>query len=137
MIQRQQTLWLLLSTVAAILTLTLDFAVGKEIPGKQGSFELDAGAHPLLLVLTIFSIGISGVTIFLFKSRKQQMILCLVGLLLSLIMVIIYISQMGKLNKPTLALWCILPFLIMAGYFMAFKLIRKDEKLIKTLDKLR
>jgi hypothetical protein len=44
---------------------------------------------------------------------------------------------MNKLVKPTLALSCILPFAIATGYFMAYRCIRKDEKLIKTLDKLR
>jgi hypothetical protein len=63
--------------------------------------------------------------------------LCLAGILLSVLLIILYIMQMNKLIKPVLALSCIFPFAIVAGYFMAFRNIRKDEKLIKTLDKLR
>ncbi len=138
MIQRQQTLWLLLSTVAAILSFKFPFVTGKEMINNQLSDKVaDAGSNFPLLVLTGSSIILSAVIIFLFKNRKMQMQLCLLGLLLSVLIVIIYIVQMNKLIKPTLALYCILPFAVVAGYFMAFRNIRKDEKLIKTLDKLR
>ncbi|NOT49870.1 MAG: DUF4293 family protein [Chitinophagaceae bacterium] len=140
MIQRQQTLWLLLATLAALLSFLFPFAVGGEKVGNAAVpvvFELDAGSRFLLMILTGATLCLSTVTIFLFKNRKQQMILCLVGLFISVLLVIMYVSQTGKLIKPTLALWSIFPFLIVAGYFMAFRLIRKDEKLIKTLDKLR
>jgi uncharacterized RDD family membrane protein YckC len=80
---------------------------------------------------------LSTVIIFLFKNRRQQMQLCLLGLLLSVLIVVLYILKMNKLIKPTLALWCIFPFAIITGYFMAFRNIRQDEKLVKSLDKLR
>lgn len=140
MIQRQQTLWLLLSTLSALMCFLFPFAVGGEKVGKAAVpvvFELNAGSKFLLLILTGASMALSTVIIFLFKNRKQQMMLCLVGLLISVLLLIVYITQTSKLIKPTLALWCIFPFAIIAGYFMAFRNIRKDEKLIKTLDKLR
>jgi len=140
MIQRQQSLWLLLATVAAILCYLFPFAVGGEIIGKAtvpATMRLDAGSRFLLLILTGASLILSTVIIFLFKNRKQQMQLCLLGIILSVLVIVIYITQMSKLIKPVLALSCILPFVIAVGYFMAFRNIRKDEKLIKTLDKLR
>ncbi len=140
MIQRQQTLWLLLSTLAAILSFMFPFVVGGEIVGKStvpSTLRVDAGSNFFLLVLTGASLILSSVIIFLFKNRKQQMQLCLAGILLSVLIIVLYILQMNKLIKPTLALSCIFPFAIVVGYFMAFRNIRKDEKLIKTLDKLR
>ena len=138
MIQRQQTLWLLLCTVAAVLSFMFPFVVGdemqKNLPVRN---SVNAGANFFLLILTGASVVLSTVTIFLFKNRKQQMQLCLIGLLLSVLLVVLYILKMNKLVKPTLALSCILPFAVVAGYFMAFRCIRRDEKLIKTLDKLR
>lgn len=138
MIQRQQTLWLLLSTVAAILSFMFPFVVGdemqKNLPVRN---SVSAGATFFLLILTGASVILSTVIIFLFKNRKQQMQLCLLGLLLSAFIVVLYILKMNNLVKPTLALSCILPFAVVTGYFMAFRNIRKDEKLIKTLDKLR
>ncbi len=96
-----------------------------------------AGENFFLLILTGGSIILSTVIIFLFKNRKQQMQLCLLGLLLSVLIIVLYILKMNKLVKPTLALSCVLPFAVVVGYFMAFRNIRRDEKLIKTLDKLR
>ena len=63
--------------------------------------------------------------------------LCLVGILVAVIVVVLYFLQFNKLTKPVLALSCILPFAIIAGYILAYRDIRKDEKLVKSLDKLR
>lgn len=138
MIQRRQTLWLLLATVAAILTYKFPFVTGKEaIKNMQADKVLDAASDFFLLVLTGGSIILSAVTIFLFKDRKMQMRLCLLGLLLSVVIIIRYILLMNKLTSTTLALYAILPFILLASYFLAFRDIRKDEKLVKSLDKLR
>lgn len=138
MIQRQQTLWLLLSSVAALLSFMFPFVVGDKMDNNMLKREVvDAGSNFPLLLLTGASLILSTIIIFLFKNRKQQMQLCLLGLVLAVLIVVLYIMQMNKLIKPTLALFCILPFAVLTGYFMAFRNIRKDEKLIKTLDKLR
>ena len=140
MIQRRQSLWLLLSTIAAILSFLFPFVVGGEIVGKSTApvtMPVDAGSKFPLLILTGASLILSTVIIFLFKNRKQQMQLCLLGLLLAVLIIVLYILQMNKLVKPILALSCLFPFVVVVGYFMAFRNIRKDEKLVKTLDKLR
>ena len=140
MIQRQQTLWLLLATVAGILSFVFPFVTGTELVDKtvmEKPAEIVAGSHFFILLLTIASIAISAITIFLFKNRKQQQWLCLLGVLIAGLLIFLYILEMNKLIKPTLALFCILPFAMLAGYFLAFRNIRKDEKLVKSLDKLR
>jgi len=138
MIQRQQTLWLLLATVAALLTFMFPFVVGdemqKNLPIRR---VVDAGSHFILLIVTGASLVLSTVAIFMFKDRKMQMRLCLLGLLLSILIIVFYISEMKKLAHPTIAITAVLPFFISIGYFMAWRNIRKDEKLIRTLDKLR
>lgn len=144
MIQRKQTLWLLLATAAAVLTFLYPFATGIEAVTTSNSptttqlqTEVIAGSHFLLLILTIASIVISTVTIFLFKNRGQQKILCIVGILISLGICVLYVLQTMKLVKFTPALWAVLPFVILVSYFMAYGGIRSDEKLVKSLDKLR
>jgi len=138
MIQRQQTLWLLLATIAALLTFMFPFVTGKGLDkGIEIDKSLTAGSDFLLLIATGASLIISSVTIFLYKDRKLQMKLCIVGLVISLAIIVLYILSMDELTKTTLALAAILPFLIPVGYFMAIKNIRKDEKLVKSLDKLR
>lgn len=138
MIQRQQTLWLLLSSVAAVLSFMFPFVVGDKMEKNLLTRKtVDADSNFILLLLTGASLILSTIIIFLYKNRKQQMQLCLLGILLAILIIVMYILQMNKLIKPTLALFCILPFAVLTGYFMAFRNIRKDEKLIKTLDKLR
>ncbi len=140
MIQRQQTLWLLLATLAGILSFMFPFVTGTELVEKttmQKPAEIDAGSKFFILLLTIASIAISTISIFLFKNRKQQQWLCLLGVLIAGLLIFLYILEMNKLIKPTLALFCILPFAMLVGYFLAFRNIRKDEKLVKSLDKLR
>lgn len=138
MIQRQQTLWLLLASVAALLSFMFPFAVGDELQKNLLIRKvLDAGSTFFLLIFTGISLIFSTAIIFLFKDRKLQMKLCLLGILLAVLILFLYILEMKKLTNTTLALYCILPFLIPAGYFLAFRNIRKDEKLVKSLDKLR
>ncbi|MBM3416457.1 MAG: DUF4293 family protein [Bacteroidetes bacterium] len=138
MIQRQQTLWLLLASAAALLSFMFPFVTGKVMEnGVEADKVLKADSSFLLLICTGASLILSTAIIFLYKDRKLQMRLCLAGLLLAVIIIVLYITQMNKITKSTLALFCVLPFAVLAGYYMAFRNIRKDEKLVKSLDKLR
>jgi peptidoglycan/LPS O-acetylase OafA/YrhL len=138
MIQRQQTLWLLLSALAALLSFMFPFVIGK---GIENNLPVDksikAGSDFLLLIFTGASLVIAVITIFLYKDRKMQIRLSLLGMLIAAIIILLFILQMNKITQSTLALFCVLPFAGLIGYFMAFRNIRKDEKLIKSLDKLR
>ena len=140
MIQRQQTLWLMLATIAAALSFKFPFATGEEIvknTSMKKLVEMTAGNDFLPLILTIATIVISTITIFMFKERKMQMKLCVLGFLISIGILTVYILKMQKLISGTPALWALLPVVVIISYFMAFRNIRKDEKLVKSLDKLR
>ncbi len=138
MIQRQQTLWLLLSSISALLCFMFPFVTGTVIEkGVEKYHTVKAGSDFILLIFVGASLLLSSFTIFMYKDRKLQIKLCLVGLLIALVIIILYIMQMNKVSKSTIALAAILPFLNAIGYFMAFRNIRKDEKLVKSLDKLR
>lgn len=138
MIQRQQTLWLLLSAVAALLSYMFPFVTGKGLVKNLAADKtITAGSEFIILVLTGIALILAAVTIFLYKNRKQQIQLCLIGIVVSVGMIILYILEVRKLTTGTLALSSILPFLVLIGFILAFRNIRKDEKLIKSLDKLR
>ncbi|MFM2338738.1 MAG: hypothetical protein RL115_1931 [Bacteroidota bacterium] len=140
MIQRQQTLWLLLATATAILTFMFPFAIGEELVEKtqlKQKAEIMAGSNFFTLLLSIASIGLSFVSIFLFKDRKTQLKLTVLGLLIAVAILVLFVMGMQQLLSPTPALWVILPIGTVIGYFMAFRGIRSDEKLVKSLDKLR
>lgn len=138
MIQRQQTLWLLLSAVAAFLTFQFPFYTGDFLENNINQFkELEAGSTLFLLILTGLSVLLAAVTIFLFKDRKTQLKLAIAGLFVSAIILVLYFVETGKFVKGNFALTSIFAFASFIGFVMAIRGILKDEKLVKSLDKLR
>jgi hypothetical protein len=136
MIQRQQTLWLLLATICAFLSFQWPFFTGNKIENPAEKVVVDGASSLFLLLFTGASVVLSLVTIFLFKDRKLQSRLCLVGIALSFLIFLFYYLEIKSLTG-TLALTSLLVLLILIGYFMAFRGIRADQKLVKSLDKLR
>lgn len=137
MIQRQQSLWLLLSTICAFLTYKLPFFSGtKQVNNIIEKAIIDGSSTFFLLIITGASIILSLITIFLFKDRKLQFRLCLGGVALSVLLLILYFTEIKNLSG-SISLSSILVFAIIVGYIMAAIKIRKDEKLVKALDRLR
>lgn len=138
MIQRQQSLWLLLAAVASFLSFRFPFYTGNKLVNNISTYdELDAGGNFFILILTGFSVLLAGITIFLFKDRKTQFKLSIGGIALSVILLILYFIQIRKFENGHFSLTAIIVFAIAAGYIMATRGIWKDEKLVKSLDKLR
>jgi putative flippase GtrA len=65
-----------------------------------------------------------------------QLKLCIAGIVLSILLLVIYFNEMRKLSG-SISLSAVFVFIILIGYIMAARGIWKDEKLIKSLDKLR
>jgi predicted MFS family arabinose efflux permease len=138
MIQRQQSLWLLLAAVASFLSFKFPFYTGNILENNMSRFEeLEGGSNFFLLVLTGISILISLIAIFLYKDRKTQFKLTIGGILIAIILLILYFSQLKKFTNGNFALTAVFVFAILIGYLMAARGIWKDEKLVKSLDKLR
>jgi heme/copper-type cytochrome/quinol oxidase subunit 3 len=140
MIQRTQTLWLLLSVMAAGLSFFFPFATGWTIPPEATPIkvQVDAGYQLYLTVLTFILIVLGLVTIFLFKNRIRQQWYCLLGLLLTTLLGALYLRVLFyELNEFMPSLTALLPIAQWVGYLMAWRGIRADEKLIKEQDRLR
>jgi hypothetical protein len=138
MVQRQQTLWLILSAFCALLSFKFPFVTGKGMSKDiLTDITINSNTSLLLMVLTGICFAIAAITIFLYKDRKAQLKLCLGGIFAAALLLFLFILQMNKLEKSTLALASILPFAILVGFFMAYRGVRHDEKLVKSLDKLR
>jgi hypothetical protein len=138
MIQRKQTLWLLFATIAAFLTLKFPFYTGNILVGTILSpFRLDARFNiPILMTTNTFSV-ISLITIFLINDRKKQIILTIMALLLSLTSIGLYYWQSQKFVDGTFSITALLTLVIPVLLVMAIIGIYKDEKLIKSVDRLR
>lgn len=136
MIQRQQTLWLLLATVCAFLSYQFSFYTGTNIEPPNEVVVIDGAKNLQLLIFTAASMILSLVTIFLFKDRKLQIRLCLVGIAVSILILLFYWLEIKNV-KGTISLTALFALAIPISYFMAFRGIRADQKLVKSLDKLR
>lgn len=151
MIQRWQTVFLLLALIGTIVCMCLPL----------GSIELKGmGVGPVLYNLALVNadgtadfsycllllfLGISGVlsliTIFLFKNRKLQMRLCRLNLLAVLLwyavfayFVLIGAKDLGGFHQ---AFGAYLPFISAIMQWFAHRYIAADEKLVKSMDRIR
>jgi hypothetical protein len=138
MIQRIQTLWLLLAAVFDAITFRFPFYNGDWTKDAvPNPVDLDADTTTPLLLITILTGALAFAAIFLFGNRKLQLKLAIVGLLLAIGMLVLYFLEMQNFTSGAIALSCIFHFAVAALYILAIKGIRNDEKLIKSLDRLR
>jgi len=138
MIQRIQTLWLLLAAVFDAVTFRFPFYNGDWLKDSIPTpIDLDADTTALIAIITVLTGALAFAAIFLFGNRKLQLKLCIVGLLFSIGLVVSYFLEMQNFSSGAIALSCVFHFAIAALYIMAIRGIRDDEKLIKSLDRLR
>jgi hypothetical protein len=136
MIQRIQTLWLLLASICAYASVKLPFYFGSlEVPGP--TITITPYDNFMLLVFVIATALMGLVTIFLFSNRSLQIKMCIVGLVLSLANLMHYFLFMKNFKTGGLSLYSILSFLVPVFFILAIRSIYKDQKLLKSLDRLR
>jgi hypothetical protein len=140
MIQRIQTLWLLAASAFAFLTLRFSFYSGHKTGDVQKQFVALNGTSTIpIIVLTVVVAILSLVLIFLYKDRKMQMRLTFTALALSVLNIVLYFLEKGKYvpEESSFDLTSILVFAIPVFLILAFRGIYKDQKLIKSVDRLR
>jgi len=140
MIQRKQTLWLLLSTISSALTFKFPFFTGTTAPDAKWVTgpELTATDNIFLILLSALTLLQALLAIILFKDRKKQLQITLLGLASSIGLVVLYVSYMNSFEPGChIALTAVLNLFIILGFFFAIRGIRHDQKLIKDLNRLR
>jgi hypothetical protein len=135
MIQRIQTIWLLLAAACIGLSVKLPFYSGTNT--KAASYELNATENLTLLGVTIITALLAMVIIFLYKKRTLQLRLCVVGILLEALLIFLYYREVKTFTAGTYSLWSMLHSLAVILFFLAARAINKDEKLIRNSDRLR
>jgi len=140
MIQRIQSIWLLLAGLAATAMLKFPLWKGRLVNAED---KVLTGSSYLPLFLLIIVTALVGYgTIFLFKDRKSQKALCILGILLSLfILVLEYVRATSLQTSASYeGAWQIsaaLPIVILVFFSLARGGVRKDEKTLRNLEKLR
>ena len=139
MIQRIQTVWLFLAALFAALTYKFPFYSGN-IVNKENVhiFEkLKASSNFLVLLFTAGLIAGTIFIAFMYKNRKQQMGLTAAAAGLSIINIILYFTELKKFISGNMSLTSVFALAIPVLLILAINGMWKDEKLVKSLDRLR
>ena len=155
MIQRIQSLYLLLTTLLSLLFLNgsiLNFINNSGsairitftgiVKSSEGQgIEVINNLLPLSVIIVIIPV-LSLITIFFFKNRNVQVWLSgiLITLVAGMILISIYcsyliITQYNGEIVPGIKM--ALPLLLLILSILAFRGIRKDDRLVKSYDRLR
>jgi hypothetical protein len=136
MIQRIQSLWLLLAAACAFASLKFSYYSGTNAKGLV-SYELNATETFLLMITTIAVGGLALITIFLFKKRTLQLRLCFLGIFLEAVLIFLYYREVSTFTNGTYSLTAILHSIIVLAFVLAARGINKDAKLLKESNRLR
>lgn len=141
MIQRIQSLWLLLAASAGTLTYVLPLWSGQLQDGSQKQYF--GRENLFFFALVVATVLLALVTLFMFKNRAKQKVLTIIGLLLSLVLVtleLVFVDAYKKTLNLIESAWqpgALMPMVMMILFFLAWQGIKKDERLIKSLERLR
>ncbi|MGY3792675.1 DUF4293 domain-containing protein [uncultured Aquimarina sp.] len=136
MIQRIQSIYLLLVALIASVVSTL-------VPYGFDQDKNELLAKDNLLVLGMFagSAVLAVVSIFLFKNRQLQFVLGRINILLNFILLGVFVYWSLTLSGETLVsekgIGMLLPIISIVLLVVANKAIKKDENLVKSVDRLR
>jgi len=136
MLQRIQTIYLLL--VAGVSAgLIFVFPLWET---KDGSIEY-AFKDVLYLSLFLGSAILSLISIFMFKNRKLQFVLGRLNIILNFFLLGFFVYQSLNVSGETIVsekgIGMFLPVISIVFLAMANKAIKKDEDLVKSVDRLR
>jgi len=143
MIQRIQSIYLLL---ASIVSGGLIFVFNLWNTIKEKIFVVDLFSREAITVklipfMFLASAILSLMAIFLFKNRKLQFVIGRVIILINLFLLglLIYLSLnlSGETNVSEKGIGMFLPILVVLLIVLANKAIKKDEDLVKSVDRLR
>ena len=157
MIQRIQTLYLLMATVLMLLTLFLPLATiwqgGEDIVIKAFSIDVASLEFNLPLplymgILLAIATLLPLVTIFIYKKRLMQIRLCVSAIVLfvgSAGFIALYcyrvcslLSEIATGNSIfTLGFASLMPVVSIIPVVLAIRAIAKDEALVRSLDRIR
>ena len=142
MIQRIQSIYL---TIVIVLSAILPFVFKLWKNSNKEVFALDLFSELTLLsklvpVFFFLSALIAAIAIFKFKKRQLQFVLVRIIILINLFLlgILIYLSLTlpGEASSEK-GIGMFLPIVVILFVFLANKAIKKDEDLVKSVDRLR
>ncbi len=136
MLQRIQTIWLLLAGIAILLTLKFTSLVVETADLKYAEQNgLNSGIG--ITIVTVLIGLLSFVIIGLYKNRVLQLRLCVAGIILELVLLFLYYKKATEFTNHSINIMAILHILVIVFFILAARGINSDEKLIRQSDRLR
>jgi len=137
MIQRKQTLWLLLAALfsAGVFYFDLYRYTGGVIKVNDH--------YPSLLIALVMTI-LPLIDVFMFRNRKRQVGIAFGGIIADIGFISVVLMREGNLSKltpppvgGTYWIGAVLPVISIIFLILAISGMRKDEKLVRSADRLR
>ena len=147
MIQRKQSLWLFLASLLGAGVFYFDLykihVTTKEGVGTVSALRVGDN-YPLLLTALVMCI-LPLITIFMFKQRKRQMNMTIVSIIATALFIAMGLWQVSVYLKGlvlptsggTYGIGLILPAASFVFLLLAIGGISRDEKLVRSVDRLR
>ena len=136
MLQRIQTIYLIISAgiSGGLIFLFQLWTTESETP-------FYAKDHILYLAIFLGSAALALITIFMFKDRKLQFVLGRLNIILNFILLGLFVYRSlnlsGGTNVSEKGIGMLLPIFSIVFLVLANKAIKKDEDLVKSVDRLR
>ncbi len=150
MIQRKQTIYLLLALAALIVCLCLPIGkltnsatLGTEVGVYNIGLYTSSGmnAHPILFVDIVVVATLSFINVFLYNKRKLQMKICVVNIVLCLVWYAYYafmaLSMFKGIGTFSMSFAVCLPLIAIILLALARSGIKADEELIRSMSRIR
>ena len=143
MIQRMQSVWLFL---AALLNGALFISPLYKYQSAEASDNLLSANnfYPLMIIAAVITF-MPLMTIFLFKNRKKQIRMIVVSILATISFIAVMMMRISSIKKGLpepindqyLIPGSLLPVVAILFMIVAIRGVNKDEKLVKSMDRLR
>jgi hypothetical protein len=143
MIQRIQSIWLLLVAACAFATLKISTYAGNlipeatDVPGTLLYKKLNGMSSIPNSIITI-AVGILAlVSIFIYSNRKLQIKLCVASFFIEVSLVLFYYFSTKMFKEGSFLIGAVLHIFILVFLILAILGIRKDAKIVEESSRLR
>ncbi|MEP6711142.1 MAG: DUF4293 domain-containing protein [Ferruginibacter sp.] len=140
MLQRIQTIWLLLAAACVFAGLKFPFYSGINVSGEQ-QYVLRGTENILFMLLTVCTGLLAVIAIGMYKNRPMQLKLCIAAVVLQLVLIYMYYHYTKTIfltsTYNTYALWAVFQPAVLIFLVLAIAGIRRDNKIIKESNRLR
>ncbi len=135
MIQRIQSIFIAFALINSIIGVLIFYNAKENFFLYQFNIKLE------MFLGAILSIFLALISLFLFKNRKLQLMINLINLFLNLVLIVLFLCYLLNLSggflslkKGVLAVPFVTNILLLV---FANQYIKKDERLVKSVDRIR